>query len=193
MRSRRAIVVVVAASPLLLAVPRAPAQTPECRGDARIPTANTTALAALALVCDINNVRASNGLRALRLDTRLRFVAKALAEGMARTDTFSHIDRSGRDLDERVAATTYLRGHPGGVVLETIAWGQDEYATPRSILESWMESDSHREKLLDPSVTDIGLAAAVGDGAYYVADFGSRGSLRAACKAQRRVRAGCRR
>lgn len=193
MRTRRAIVVVAAASPLLLAVPRAAPAAPDCRGDTRIPTANTTSLAALALVCDINNVRARNGLRALRLDTRLRFVAKALAAGMARTDTLSHRDRRGRDLDDRVAATTYLRRHPDGIVLETIAWGEDEFATPSSILESWMESDSHREKLLDPSVTDIGLDAAVGDGAYYVADLGSRGSLRAACKAQRRLRAGCRR
>jgi uncharacterized protein YkwD len=174
MRSRGAIVAIVAVPLLMLGLRVAPASA-DCPGDADIPTAATASRAAATLACDINEVRARYGLQALRPEPRLRFVATALVTDMARSGNLSHIDSAGRDLRARLAGTGYLRRSPGLLLLEDIAWADGALTAPSSILDDWMESAEHRERLLDPDVTDIGVAAFVADGAYFAADFGSRG------------------
>ena len=156
-----------------------------CAGDQAIPTARTSSVAAGALVCDINAIRAQEGLGTLRWDARLQMVSRALAVDMARSGNFSHVDSAGRDLAARVAVTGYLPPSVPGTVLETIAWGEGDLATPSSILDAWLGSDAHRQRLLDPHVTDVAVASANGDGVYYVADFGTT-----ACKPRLRSRCG---
>jgi uncharacterized protein YkwD len=173
MRSRGAIIAIVAVPVLTLAGVRAASASADCVRDLDIPTAATASQAAATMVCDINAVRAGYGLSALRLDPRLRFVATALVTDMARSGNLSHVDSEGRDLTARVAFTGYLRRTPRRLVFENIAWADGSLAAPRSILDDWMASAEHREKLLDPSVTTIGVAVFAGDGAYFAADFGS--------------------
>jgi hypothetical protein len=147
-----------------------------CGGDDVIPTAAGMDQAVTALVCDINQLRAGQGLGPLRWDSRLATVAQGLTEDMARSQNLSHIDSEGRDLGARVAAAGYLIGD--GTALENIAAGDGLLSSPRSIAAVWMQSPEHREKLLDPHVTDIAVGAAA-DGAgmtYYAADFGVPGS-----------------
>jgi uncharacterized protein YkwD len=166
----------------MLAGVRAAPASADCVGDAAIPTEATASQAAATLVCDINAVRARYGLGGLRPDLRLRFVATALVADMARSGKLSHVDSAGRDLTARVAATAYLRRPWRPLVLENIAWAEGSLASPSSILDDWMASAEHREKLLDPGVTDLGVAVAVRNGTYFAADFGSRGTARAAAE-----------
>jgi uncharacterized protein YkwD len=152
--------------------------------------------AASALVCDINQLRATQGLRPLRWDSRLATVAQSLTEDMARSQNLSHIDSEGRDLGARVAAAGYLVPNGDGTALENIAAGDGPLSSPRAIAAVWMQSPEHREKLLDSHVTDIAVAAA-DDGTgtiYYAADFGmpesqamhSRSTGQRSTKAKRR-------
>jgi uncharacterized protein YkwD len=159
----------------------APAARAACPGDRSFPTATTTNVAASALVCDINEIRVRQGLGTVRWAPRLFTVAKQQAETMASSGTFTHDDAGGQDLDTRVAAAGYLRpsARASGIVLENIAWAEGDLGTPRAIASAWMDSDAHREALLDPRVTQvaIGIASdpATADGIYYAAEFGYPG------------------
>jgi uncharacterized protein YkwD len=152
-----------------------------------------------ALVCDINQLRASQGLRPLRWHQRLATVAQSLTADMALSQNLSHIDSDGRDLAARVGAAGYLVPDGDGTALENIAAGDGVLSTPRAIATVWMQSPEHREKLLDSQVTDIAVgAAADGTGMiYYAADFGmpesqamhSRSTERRATRAKRHMQA----
>jgi uncharacterized protein YkwD len=131
-----------------------------------------------ALVCDINQFRASQGLRPLRWNSRLATVAQGLTDDMARSQNLSHIDSEGRDLGARIAAAGYLVPDGDGTALENIAAGDGLLSTPRAIAAVWLQSPEHREKLLDSQVTDIAVGAAADDTGmiYYAADFGMAAS-----------------
>ena len=144
------------------------------------------------LACDINVIRTRNGLATLRLDDRLWTISRDQAADMARSNNLSHVDSLGRDLAARVAASNYLPPNGDGIVLENIAWGEGDLATPASIAGAWMASDEHRSRLLDPTVTDLAVGVAVSsDGIYYAADFGAtepRSAGAPTTQARRRVR-----
>jgi uncharacterized protein YkwD len=142
------------------------------------------------LACEINELRFEHGLGSLRPNAKLAMVALALAQDMARTQNFSHVDSHGRDLNARVASVGYLARRRGGAVSENIAWAQGPLATPLSIAGIWMASDEHRQKMLDPTITEIGVATASdgAGGAYFVADFGAPGAPRATKAKHRRSR-----
>jgi uncharacterized protein YkwD len=149
-----------------------------CPADLTRPSLDTAATAADALVCDINVVRANNGLRQLRWDGRLAAGAQWMANDMAAHGYIAHESFDGRTLAERIEPTGYLPDTPTWLLTENLGWGFAALSSPLAIASGWMDSEGHRENMLDPIVTDIGIGVAPGPdaigGMIYVADFGTQ-------------------
>src|SRR5438128_1825537 len=109
--------------------------------------------------------------------------ATAVAGGCANADA------NPNDVSASVAQRATLcllnaerRAHHLRRLRENIAWGSLDWATPRAIMRSWMNSPPHRANILNRSFRDIGIGVArgapvsgVSNAATYVTDFGARG------------------
>ena len=119
-----------------------------------------------------NNERTSRGLPPLKLQENLSAAASWMAQDMAARSYFAHTDHEGRSIDPRLPAFGY-----GGYsfIGENIAAGQE---SPESAVADWMRSPNHRENLLSPDYSEIGIGYANRPdspyGSYWVQDFGSR-------------------
>ncbi len=122
-----------------------------------------------------NDFRKQQGRRPLKVNDKLSQTAHYFADYLARTDKFSHT-ADGKQPSQRVSE----HGYAWCVVAENIAWeyNSDGFTTERlarELVEGWKHSPEHRRNLLDPDVTEIGVAVAFGkaSGRYYgVQDFG---------------------
>ncbi|MFE6967238.1 CAP domain-containing protein [Agromyces sp. NPDC057679] len=94
----------------------------------------------------VNQHRANAGLRNLIRDPTLDAVAREWAEYMTRTGNFDHSSN-----DWRAARI------PGGWQTngENIAEG---FGTAGSVMEAWMASPGHRQNILQPVYTRVGIA-----------------------------------
>lgn len=111
-----------------------------------------------------NQARAAHGLRSLDWDPALAAAALNHCERMAEEGAISHQFAGEPDLTERAGGA----GAHFNLVEENVAVGP----YPASIHEAWMNSQHHRENLLNPEVNRVGLAVvARGDVLYAVADF----------------------
>jgi uncharacterized protein YkwD len=94
---------------------------------------------------------------------------------------FDHNSPGGRDLVDRVMAARWTSRNSAWSVGENIAWGTGEYATPRRIVISWMNSPGHRQNILG-NFREAGAGVAAGapqgtrrEAGTYTLDFGTRG------------------
>ncbi len=92
-----------------------------------------------ALLKVMNEVRASHGLRPLRIDLRLQRAARAHSSNMLRTQTFSH-----------GAYTLRIRrtGIRAPRVGENLAWSSGALSRATVIVNMWLASPEHRANLL---------------------------------------------
>lgn len=174
-------VAVTAAILILLAVSTSASASVSCPGDEIQPMSATANEAAMALVCDVNSFRAQNGLRPLRWDWRLWSGAQNHATDMATQHYLAHTSRDGRGLADRIAPTGYIPQGAGWTLSENLGFGTSNLSSPLAIAVGWMNSDLHRENMLDPDVDNIGVGLGFGPiadggqpGIIYVADFGYR-------------------
>ena len=86
------------------------------------------------------------------------------ADDMKRYKYFSHFSRSGQDVGERVDRFDYK----WTVIGENIAEGQKNFD---EALEDWIKSPSHCKMIMDPNVTEMGVARS---GRYWVQHFGKQ-------------------
>ena len=135
---------------------------------------------ASAVLCLLNAERRGAGLPALRPNGALKKVSQRMANLMVRQQFFSHDTPDGRSLLDRVQPTGYIEGD--WVLGENLAWGSGPLATPRAIVNGWMDSPGHRANILYGKFRDVGIGirlgaprADVSGGATYVADFGHHG------------------
>ena len=98
----------------------------------------------------VNNERANVGLDPLSLDEQLDQAANLHNDEMVRADMLSHQLPGEAELGARVSATGYDWTRVG----ENIAAGQ---TTPEEVIEGWMNSPGHRENILNPEFTHIGI------------------------------------
>ena len=103
-----------------------------------------------ALLGAVNGVRASHGLRPLRVDGALVRAARSYSARMIRTGVFAH---------GAMGARLAEHGARGPVFGENLAWGVGSSAAARAIVKSWLASPGHRANLLRPGWTRIGLGA----------------------------------
>lgn len=98
-----------------------------------------------------NTERSRFGLRPLRFSCRLYEAAKIHTIDMARNRRMSHTGSDGSRLGDRVNRV----GYPYSRVGENVAYGQ---RTPEAVVRSWMNSQGHRQNILNPNFTEIGVA-----------------------------------
>jgi uncharacterized protein YkwD len=118
----------------------------------------------------INNARANAGLPALAVNAQLAAAAQAHSTDMACYSLLSHTGSNASTIQQRVAAS----GYPGSGSIEIIYGGYGAY--PLTAFTWWMNDPTHRDAILNGSITDLGAGYTYVEdsahGNYYTVDFG---------------------
>jgi uncharacterized protein YkwD len=112
------------------------------------------------IVAKTNQFRQEQGRSKVEVNTKLSEAAQYFANYLARTDKFSHT-ADGKQPGDRakehgydyslIAENIAYQYNPGGVTTEELA---------ERFVEGWKESPGHRRNMLDPDVTETGVAVA---------------------------------
>jgi uncharacterized protein YkwD len=103
-----------------------------------------------SLLTAMNEARRAHGLRPLRADGRLERAARGHSSEMLRTGTFFHGSFSARIRGVGVRAPR---------VGENLAWGVGALSRARAMVNTWLNSPSHRANLLRPGYRIVGVGA----------------------------------
>src|SRR5579884_600063 len=114
-----------------------------------------------------NEARAREKLPPLKLNAKLTEAARAHSANMARQEKMEHV-LDGKNPADRIKAA----GYRFRAAAENIAWTNGN--PPEKVFQGWMESKLHRENILNPEYTEIGIGMARNDKGdiYYTQDFG---------------------
>jgi Cysteine-rich secretory protein family len=116
------------------------------------------------LLSAANAERAQRGLQPLHWDRALYEAASYHAEQMAERESISHRYEGEPEL--------MARGQQAGARFSVISENVAEAPSAVMIQDAWMNSEKHRENLLDPRVDSIGIRViGRGDRLYAVEDF----------------------
>jgi len=99
----------------------------------------------------ISQYRASHGLPPVKMETRLMKIASTHAQRMASTDRLEHVLPGEGSFPQRINAG----GYDASVAAENIGAG---YGTLSEAIRAWEASPAHNANLLQPNVTEIGIA-----------------------------------
>ncbi|MEN9562168.1 MAG: hypothetical protein RIR73_412 [Chloroflexota bacterium] len=117
----------------------------------------------------INQERANAGLPALTINTILTNAAQAHAADMACNSSISHTGSDGSSAYSRILASGYSPSY-----FEEIIYGG---GGPQAAITWWMNDQIHRDAILNPKSTEMGVGYAYFSngsyGDYIVVDFGS--------------------
>lgn len=117
----------------------------------------------------INNARAQNGLPALTINAQLMGAAQAHSIDQACHNVLSHTGSDGSSVYERTAAAGYSSSY-----VSEIIYGS---GYPQTAFDWWMGDQIHRNEILNPRVTEMGIGYAYNAGStygsYFTVDFGS--------------------
>ena len=115
-----------------------------------IPNINATKGIEVQVQQLVNNERSKAGLKPLQMDWELQRTARVKACDMAENKYFSHQSPtygSPFDMMKQFGITYKTAG-------ENIAEGQ---RTPQEVMQAWMNSQGHRENIMKPEYTHIGV------------------------------------
>jgi uncharacterized protein YkwD len=118
-----------------------------------------------------NAERERAGLGPLLLSTQLNEAAQRYTEVLASGDCFAHTCGPVPEFSVRIRDTGYAGSR---MLAENIAAG---YPTPDAVVAGWMSSAGHRQNILTPAFTEMGLGVATGAGkfgTYWTQEFGAR-------------------
>ena len=152
-----------------------------CPGADSKPRQISSKTASRLVVCLVNKQRAKRGLKRLEARGALIGAANRHSERMQKTDCFDHVCPGEPALPGRYQKSDYLPCGCNWGAAENIAWGPRRQGSPRSIVEAWMNSSSHRANILHRSFRDIGVGVRWGSpdrrgarAGTYTLDFGYR-------------------
>lgn len=170
--------------------PTEPVRTPKEAGiangancpDATLaPTADNLAAISAATLCIVNAERTAKGVTKLTANSQLAAAARAHSQDMVAKSYFAHDGQDGSTMTDRIAATGYLPRSGTWALGENLAWGTGSLATPRAIVNSWMNSKGHRANLLNARYREVGQGIVIGNpsrpngvGGTYTHAFGFR-------------------
>ncbi len=97
-----------------------------------------------------NQARQEAGVGALRFSYQLGQAAQRHTQAMGTQNFFSHTGKDNSTFASRIAATGYQYTAIG----ENLAAGQ---TTPQSVVQSWLNSPSHKANLLAANFTEVGF------------------------------------
>lgn len=148
-------------------IPMAPATTfRPWPASAACPAPDRSAADAARVLHLVNLHRARAGLGALSASAALSDAAHRFACDLARRTSLSHTGSDGADLRERLARA----GAVAGLMAENVAAGQ---VSPEEVVADWMASPHHRDNILRPDLTQLGLGQADGAMPVWVLDLSS--------------------
>ena len=107
---------------------------------------------------EINRVRAEHGLPRLRPSRPLLRAAGQHLYEMAVLGYFDHRSANRASFAARLATYYAPRGYRTWYVGETLLWWAAPIQ-PRTIVQLWLDSPSHRRELLAPGYREVGIAA----------------------------------
>ncbi len=113
--------------------------------------------AVVTMLCFTNYARAQSALAPLQLSVTLSAAGDAKLAADISCGVFSH-EPCGRPFDSVFAS--YLTGAANYEIGENIAWGSGFYATPRAIMDAWLNSSGHRENMLNADYKEVGIGYA---------------------------------
>jgi uncharacterized protein YkwD len=132
--------------------------------------------AAADIVKRTNDFRRDQDRETLDVNPKLEETARYFADFMARTDRYGH-RADGKSPAERASH----HGYDFCMISENIAYqfSSAGFATEelvKTAVEGWKQSPGHRKNMLDPAVTEIGVALAYGEqsGNYYAVQMFGR-------------------
>lgn len=99
----------------------------------------------------INQYRADNGLKPLKLDPELTAAAKAHSRDLAKWDRISHYGSDGSNPWDRVKRT----GYRPRLAAENVGTGQASF---EEVLRGWKKSKGHNKNLLLADAEQMGIA-----------------------------------
>lgn len=106
-----------------------------------------------AALAAVNAYRTKNGRKPVVLDERLSRAAAAQSEAQAGRSRIGHDGSDGSKPMQRAARA----GYQAKIASENVASGQKSFG---DVMRSWQGSSGHRQNLLRPEVTAIGVAMA---------------------------------
>jgi len=158
-RPRRLLAFVVAVSALAGILPvAAPAtvsagQAPTAREGDALPASPTVDIIEGYIRTWLNDDRVARGLRPLRLDVRLRGVARDRASRLAVLNVLDHA-AAGDLTDQLAAADVQQFGWGEDIGWTGYAWGQD---AARSLYGMWKNSPEHWTLMMSPDFNYVGI------------------------------------
>lgn len=153
--------------------PSAPSSVTAAGAATPAPTQNTATPAGNTsyedqVVTLVNQERAKAGCTALTVDSRLVTAARGHSQDMATRNYFAHNTPEGVTPWTRITNA----GYRFSSAAENIASGQ---ATPAAVMTAWMNSQGHRENILNCNLRNIGVGLAYNTKhtPYWTQDFGT--------------------
>jgi uncharacterized protein YkwD len=116
----------------------------------------------------VNVERANVGLGAVAWDDQLAAVAYGHSVDMQARGFFDHVNPSGQGPGERLVAAGVTGLLAWG---ENIAYGQP---TPADVMATWMGSTGHRDNILNPGFTHLGVGVHAPGPIWWTQLFGTR-------------------
>jgi len=122
------------------------------------------------VAASINAERTNAGLPALSISAELASAAQGHAADMACNNMISHAGSDGSSVHSRIVAAGYAPSFSSEIIY---AGGG-----PQAAIDWWMGDQIHRDAILNPNVTEMGVGYAYYSngsyGDYFAVDFGSR-------------------
>jgi len=109
-----------------------------------------------AVISSHNSERLKLGLPALKENNLLDLSAEAKGEAMLKSNCWSHYCPNGESPWDFFKQVGYVYSYAG----ENLAEGFNDLP---GVMVAWMNSKSHRENILNPNFTQIGVAILIGD------------------------------
>lgn len=146
-----------------------------CENQLLMPKKSNVKQMETAIRCLLNRERTKRGLKSLRSHWALRKAAERHSRSMVRRHYFDHTGSDGSSPKSRMKKA----GYSGRAYAENITYGTGKYATPRSVVQRWMNSSGHRHNILGGIYDDMGIGVALGNpkgrgGATYTMTMGGR-------------------
>ncbi len=139
----------------------------------------------LAILKYANFERENHGIAGLEMDSELNAIARAHSESMAADNYFSHVNLHGEDPTDRAKRMHFNRRKDlgngwytegiaenigkmiSGNIVDIGYVNDDPDSIGKAQVESWMQSQGHRENILNGQYSHIGIGVAY-DGQYYI-------------------------
>lgn len=100
-----------------------------------------------------NMERVNSGVAPLRWNDSLAYISRQHSRDMAANNSMSHMGSDGSTPWDRMSRA----GIPWEAAAENVAWGQ---RTAEAVVSAWMDSESHRDNILDPTLRQLGVGFA---------------------------------